>query len=326
MIGKIMIGKSFRGCLLYCLHDKQQNEGHPVVKDRAEVLLYNKCYGSSKELIQQFHDVRLLNQKVAKPVLHITLSLAPGEQLSKDKLMETTEACAKDMGFYNNQYVAIAHKDTGHQHLHIVANRINFDGRTVSDSNSYKKIAAFCRKMELKYELKHVLSPKRYLSREQRQLPRLDQRKERLREHIRTNLSASKSYGQFEGKIKELGYQVLKGRGIAFLDGKGVKVKGSDIGYSLMHIERVLEHKAAIQYRNEFLQKEGLSNAGKVDDGMQNGRNQHSLKPEIAQGKQPENNLSQGLDLLLTPEKQLEAINLELLKKKRKKQNRSLRL
>jgi Relaxase/Mobilisation nuclease domain len=103
MIGKITIGKSFKGCLLYCLNDKlpDQNLGD-VMKDRAEVLLFNQCYGNPKELIQQFNEVRQLNTKLSKPVLHITLSLAPGEQLSKDKLMELCRNCATDMGFENN--------------------------------------------------------------------------------------------------------------------------------------------------------------------------------------------------------------------------------
>ncbi len=132
MIGKITIGKSFKGCLLYCLNDKLQDQKQEqVMKDRAEILLFNQCYGNQKELIQQFNEVRQLNPKLSKPVLHITLSLVSGEELPKDKLAEICQDCAKDLGFENNQYVAIHHKDTSHQHLHIVANRIGFDKRTV---------------------------------------------------------------------------------------------------------------------------------------------------------------------------------------------------
>ncbi len=165
MIGKVTSGKSFGGCLRYCLQDKvpDRNE-EEVMKDRAEVLLYNKCSGDAKELIQQFNEVRLLNPKLSKPVLHITLSLAPTERLSKDKLMEMCEQCSKDLGFQHNQFIAIAHRDTHHQHTHIAANRIGFDKRTVSDSNNYQKMAAYCTKMELKYNLQKVLSPRRFLS------------------------------------------------------------------------------------------------------------------------------------------------------------------
>ncbi|RZJ98700.1 MAG: relaxase, partial [Flavobacterium sp.] len=94
MIGKITIGKSFKGCIAYCLNDKTQQKNEQVIKDRSEVLMFNKCFGNEKELVQQFYEVKQLNNKLAKPVLHITLSLSPGENLSKDKLMEMSEHCA----------------------------------------------------------------------------------------------------------------------------------------------------------------------------------------------------------------------------------------
>jgi hypothetical protein len=240
MIGKVTVGKSFGGCLLYCLNDKIQQHQETVMKNRAQVLMFNKCFGDQKELIQQFNEVRWLNPKLSKPVMHITLSLAPGEHLTKDKWMEVAEQCAKDMGFENNQYVAIQHKDTGHEHLHIVANRVGFEKQTVSDSNSYKKIAAHCRKMELKYELKRVLSPRRYLSKSQQLLPRLDQRKQRLVLQIQQALKSSRNYLEFEQAMKNKGYQVIKGRGISFVDDKKVKIKGSEVNYSLRTIERML--------------------------------------------------------------------------------------
>ena len=127
MIGKITTGKSFRGCLIYCLNDKKLQPGNEVMQGRAELLMFNQCFGNQKELIEQFNAVRQLNPKLSNPVLHITLSLAPGERLPNDKLMEMCEHCAKEMGFEKNQYVAVHHLDTKHQHIHIVANRIGFD-------------------------------------------------------------------------------------------------------------------------------------------------------------------------------------------------------
>ena len=40
------------------------------------------------------------------------------------------------------------------------------------------------------------------------------------------------NYQQFEQKMKSLGYQVLKGRGISFIDDKKVKIKGRKVGFS----------------------------------------------------------------------------------------------
>lgn len=244
MIGKIVTGKSFRGCLQYCLHDKVADAQNEVVmKDRAEVILYNQCFGNDKELIQQFNDVRQLNQKLSKPVLHITLSLSKGESLAPYKLTQMAEDCAKDFGFSNNQYVAVLHKDTEHPHIHIVANRVGYDGKTVSDSNSYQKIAKLCRSQEIKYGLQKVLSPNAFLPKELRNYERLDQRKEQLKEHIKQSLGGSKTFEQFEQKMKAFKYEVIKMRGIAFRDEQKVYTKGSQVGFSLATIERILAQK-----------------------------------------------------------------------------------
>lgn len=251
MIGKIMIGKSFRGCLLYCLNDKLEQQNLNT-KNRAEVLFFNQCFGNQKELIRQFNEVRKLNAKVSKPVMHITLSLPPGEQLSKNKLMEICEHCAHDMGFGNNQYVAIQHNDTDHQHVHIVANRIGFDQCTVGDSNNYKKIANFCRKMELSYQLKKVNNPARFLSKEQRMIPRNDSRKERLRKRIQYSLQRARNYAEFQKQMIAFRYQVVKGRGISFIDDKHVKIKGSEVGFSLAKIERVLAFKQELSTQQKL--------------------------------------------------------------------------
>lgn len=46
--------------------------------------------------------------------------------------------------------------------------------------------------------------------------------------------------------MKKLGYHVLKGRGITFIDNKKVRIKGSEVGFSLAKIERALELKQKI--------------------------------------------------------------------------------
>jgi hypothetical protein len=240
MIGKIIIGKSFRGCISYCQEDKVLQSQEAGFKNRAEVLLFNQCYGNKKDLIQQFNDVRHLNPKLSKPVLHITLSLAPGEKLEKGTLCKMIEDCAKSFGFESNQFIGVSHFDTSHQHLHIIANRIGFDKKTLSDSNNYKNMASYCREMERKYGLQKVLSPGKFLSKEMRQIPRSDARKEAIKNDIKMCLLTSKNYGEFEAILKRKSYQVIKGRGIAFIDSKGVYVKGSQLGYSLVRIEDIL--------------------------------------------------------------------------------------
>lgn len=229
MIGKIIIGKSFRGCISYCLD-----------KDQAEVLQQHLCFGEKKEIIQQFNEVRQLNERVSKPVMHITLSLVPGERLSGKQQHQLLDAAANDLGYANNQWIAIAHHDTSHQHFHIVVNRIGFDGKTLSDSNNYKRIANFCRRMEKELGLQEVQSPKRFLSAAERNTPRFDQRKEKLWHIIIQALKKARDYPDFEKRVKAAGYEVVRARGIRFIDDRKVKIKGSEVGFALQKIEKLL--------------------------------------------------------------------------------------
>jgi hypothetical protein len=173
--------------------------------------------------------------------MHIALSFAPGERLSKQQLSKVTNHCAEDFGFDKNQFIAVEHNDTEHQHFHVVVNRINFDGKTLSDSNNYKKISDFCRKMEKKFQLVQVLSPTKFLSAEQKDLPRHDNRREQLRMVIAQSLNSSKNYDEFAGKMRVGGYEIIKGRGISFIDRQAVKVKGSELGFSMEKINEQLK-------------------------------------------------------------------------------------
>jgi hypothetical protein len=62
-------------------------------KDRAEILYHNSCCGYANELTSQFSEVSKLSRRVQKPVFHFTLSLARGEILSKNQLIEIAQAC-----------------------------------------------------------------------------------------------------------------------------------------------------------------------------------------------------------------------------------------
>jgi hypothetical protein len=326
MIGKITIGKSFKGCLLYCLNDKREElKNKPVMKERAEVIMFNQCYGSQQELIRQFNEVRQLNPKLSKPVLHITLSLAPGEQMTKDKLMEMCQACAEGMGFENNQYVAIHHKDTIHQHLHLVANRIGFDKRTVSDSNNYQRIANYCRKMEFKYQLKQVLNPRQFLSKDQRFIPRQDMRKVRLTKDIQEALKQTGNYGEFEQKMRSLGYKVLKGRGISFMDDKKVKIKGSEVGFSLMRIEKFFALKHEMEMKQnagkisllaQQLKQSLTSSNNRTDSLVKRGPDKEHESPETAELQKK---LSDLIYQVMQPGHIPEHLAPEWLKKKRQR-------
>lgn len=289
MIGHVSIGSSFYHCISYCLEDKRELseekkltlaiQDHLQHKDRAEVLEYNKCFGNKYELTQQFKDVRKLSRRVEKPMLHLTLRLAPEDILTKEQFREIGRECAKEFGIADNQYICVLHNDTKEQHIHIAANRVGFNGKVASDSNSYKRMAELCRRLEKQYGLQEVLSPKAFLSPKDRLLPRHDSRKEKLKTDIQQALKSASSYLVFERQMLNLGYKALKGRGISFIDDKKVKIKGSEIGFSLVKIEKILSQNQHPVMKNTGEEKKcntdstlvfNFFNTGKKNEEKQN--------------------------------------------------------
>lgn len=338
MIGYVGTGASFYECIRYCLEDKiDLSEAQKILKslkdqlqhkDRAEVLDYNKCFGDLGELTGQFLDVAKLNARVEKPVFHFSLRPAPGDNVSREQLIEMGKECAKEFGVADNQYLIILHKDTNEPHIHIVANRVSFDGKVAKDNHSYRKMDSLCRKLEKEFHLKEVLSARRFLPKELRHLPRLDSRKEKLKIDIRDTLQQVKTFQQFEEKMKSLGYNVLKGRGISFIDDKKVKIKGSEVGFSLAKIERILQLKQELEIKQEKQRLHDIAIQRNIDKHAYTPvqkllvKTAHSDRQEEFEIFELEKQLQSLLYDLLKPEYGNQSINPELLKEARGKRKR----
>ncbi|UTA67565.1 relaxase/mobilization nuclease domain-containing protein [Emticicia sp. 21SJ11W-3] len=330
MIGHVSIGSSFYHCISYCLEDKKELseqqkkelsvQDHLQHRERAEVLEYNKCFGNKHELTQQFKDVQKLSKRVEKPVLHLSLRLAPGETLTKDQLIEMGRACAVAFGVAENQYICVLHKDTKEQHIHIAANRVGLNGKVASDSNSYKRMASLCRSLEKQYNLQAVLSPRAFLSQKDRLLPRQDQRKERLKADIRQTLEKVSYYSAFEKQMQTLGYKVIKGRGISFIDDKKVKIKGSEVGFSMAKIDRILGIRQQLEMNKAKKHRQPGGNRSSIAYAKAPAQD---YKWEIQESfEMIEKQLSSILYQLLKPEEGVDYINPELIKEARKKGRR----
>jgi hypothetical protein len=289
------------------------------------------CYGNRKELLDQFTDVRGLRPQLAKPVMHVSLSFDATDRLDPEKLRQIGRDFAGEFGFEKNQYVSILHRDTNHTHFHIIANRVGFDGERISDSQNYKKTAEICRKLELKYELKPVLSPRLFLRQKERLIPRQDQRRESLKDLIRGQLLEARNFQDFKERMEAQRIEVIKGRGIAFRDEKKVYVKGSDLGYSLAAIDKILSysleqrqqlkltHDLARGQRLERIerpggQKEKQFSRSHLRDSRQNRNHQQEQSLSIGENI----NAKRLLEELLRPELQPN-IDRELVRESEKK-------
>lgn len=81
----------------------------------------------------------MLRPDVKKAVQHVSLSAAPGEHLTDEQWQRVAEAYRQKMGFKDNQYVLVRHADTGHDHVHLVMNRVSMTGALVSTRFDYRR-------------------------------------------------------------------------------------------------------------------------------------------------------------------------------------------
>lgn len=142
MIAKAVKGKSFRGALDYDLS-----------KEKGQLLDTNMAGKNPRQLAAEFGEIRKLKPNLGKAVLHVSLSAAPGETLTDAQWCDIGQHYLKGMGLDNNQYVMTRHTDTDHEHIHLVVNRIQFDGQVTSDSQDFKRQDALMRQIEKHFGL-----------------------------------------------------------------------------------------------------------------------------------------------------------------------------
>jgi RepB DNA-primase from phage plasmid/Relaxase/Mobilisation nuclease domain len=233
MIAKAVKGKGFRGALEYDLG-----------KEQGRVLGTNMNGSDARELAAEFGEIRKLRPGLSKAVLHVSLSAAPGDHLTDDQWREIGQRYLAGMDLASNQYLITRHTDTEHEHIHLLANRIRFDGTVTSDSHDYRRHEVLMRGIERDFDLQHVHSSA--------EAERRAATKGEIEEGIRTGIPSTKqrlqqlcdaaskrcgSFTEYAARLDAVGVELLP---VTQLDGAklsglsyrldGVVMKGSDLG------------------------------------------------------------------------------------------------
>jgi len=95
----------------------------------------------------------LAHERTSKPVFHASLSLPPGERLDDAQWLSAASHYLQGLGYSDVPFVVYRHTDREHDHIHIVASRVTYDGKLVSDSNDRQRGMALCRQIEKLYQL-----------------------------------------------------------------------------------------------------------------------------------------------------------------------------
>jgi len=114
-------------------HEKMQSGKGELLKVRNFGSLMGLAKIGPQDYINYLKAVSAVNKRITKPQFHAVIS-AKGKSVSKDELLGTAEKWLVEMGYAENPYLVIFHKDTENNHVHIVSTRVDKNGRKISSA------------------------------------------------------------------------------------------------------------------------------------------------------------------------------------------------
>ena len=225
MIGKIVKGRSFKGCISYILD-----------KEKAKLLASEGVLeADTKSIIDSFYMQSLMNPKLAKSVGHIPLSysIEDAPKMTDDFMVQLAREYMKAMKITNTQYIIVRHSDKTHPHCHIVFNQVDNEGKTISDKNDRYQNTKICKMLKEQYGL-HFGESKEKVNLESLKDP--DKTKYEIYHVVKGVLKQAKDWTQFEKQLLRNGITIAykhKGKtddiqGVSFKKGE-YSFKGSEL-------------------------------------------------------------------------------------------------
>lgn len=198
MMAKIVKGSDFKGVVNYIL---DKNKG-------TKIIAYEGLFMENKDTIaMSFNTQSRMNSKVTKPVGHIALSFSKeDESRLTDRVMAGIALeYMKKMGITNTQFFIARHFDKEHPHVHIAFNRINNEGKTISDRNERLRSTRICKELTMKYGL-HLSSGKENVKRDRLKEP--DKTKYELYDILRMEVGRCGNWNSLVANLKRQGVEV----------------------------------------------------------------------------------------------------------------------
>ncbi len=250
MIGEIGSGGSFRGLGHYLLHGSAGT--HPKTPEWLE--LRNLASVDPDLAYLEMEATASQSSRVEKPVLHVVLSPAPGDELARDQWRALADRVLGELGLAEHQALVVLHTDTGHPHLHLAVNRVH--PRTLRAWGTWRsktRLEGVLRKIEREWGLRVV--PGRLAEAErsgEKSAPALT-RGERAQLHhraeepqvlvwrreLREAFEGARSWTELSGRLQVNGvHLVARGRGMVLSDGEAyAKLSRLDRAWSRGRLE-----------------------------------------------------------------------------------------
>lgn len=126
----------------YILNDK----GQAIELDR------NKLIGDTgQELFQEFRKIQSCNKRCQRNTFSIVLSPSSEYELTTEQYQDLVHQHLANLKLEDHQWVATLHMSTQTPHIHIIANRIDDQGKALKDNFISKKAQRSAEKLALAY-------------------------------------------------------------------------------------------------------------------------------------------------------------------------------
>ena len=228
MIGKQTKGTSFGGCVRYVLKEEKSKLLEAVGVD-----------GTPEQMAEQFGLQSLLNDKVKNIVGHTSLNFSPedSERLKHDDalMLQIAHDYMKLMGIENTQYIIARHIDREHPHCHIVFNRVDNDGKTISDKNDFRRNEKVCKMLTAKYRL-HFANGKDHIKEER--LRPYDRAKHEIYKALKEELPKAQNWRDLKEALADRDIDMRFKVSRTTRDIQGVKFEYSGFSFSGSKISR----------------------------------------------------------------------------------------
>ena len=198
MIAKIVKGSGFREVTGYIIDSKKN----------ARIIAHAGLFIEDVDTITKAFEAQAgMNPKVSRPVGHIALGFSKEDEsrLTSRIMAEIALEYMGRMGIRNTQFFIARHFDKEHPHIHIAYNRIDNDGRTISDKNERLRSARICKELTLKYGL-HMAKGKDHVKTERLREP--DKTKYELYSLLKTEVRKAGNWKELITGLNEKGVDV----------------------------------------------------------------------------------------------------------------------
>ena len=281
MIGKLKKGSSFVGCVRYV-----------TGKDEAKILASDGVLlGTNAEIVQSFELQRQLNPRIKKPVGHIALSfkLEYKPRLTDEFMAKIAIEYMQMMGITDTQFIIVRHHNTDNPHCHVVYNRINNEGKLISDRNDYRRNEQVTKALKSRYGLTYGTDKSKTNTRKLRNAERA---KYEIHNVVKDVLKAAGSWQKFKNELAKQGVHLE----LVYKDKEQTKVKGIRFckdGYSFKGTQISRDYSFG-KLNARFEGTENLLSArAKSAQQYEQGNHKNNQEPSISESSQdPWNGIS----------------------------------